>query len=451
MNGSNREADESLGINRRLFLKSTGLWVLSHALGVHSLARPAKKPNIILIMADDVGREVVGCFGGSTYRTPNIDKLAKDGTRFQHVYSAPVCHPSRITLMTGRYPFRLGTPAWGSFPAHAEPQTMANELKRAGYATAVAGKWQLTLLGRDLNHPHRLGFDAYSLFGWHEGPRYWRPHIWQNGERREDVEDQYGPDIYAEFLLDFMKSHREKPFFLYFPMALCHDVSDDFKPVPPYGPKMDRYENYPEMVTQMDRVVGRIVDVVDSLGIAKETLILFTTDNGTASRTIVRHENGKFIKEENKSLFHGEEHLGGKGQFTDWGIRVPTIARWTGTIPPGGAIEDLIDFSDFLPTFNELAGLSEASFEMDGKSFAHLLLGEKRPSREWIFSQSGKQCCLRTRRWKLCRDGKLYDTEHDASEKKPFLPGDDSQDSLKARKRLSSLMRNLMEKPSASP
>ncbi len=157
------------------------------------------KPNILLILADDIGREIPGCYGGTSYHTPEIDALAGRGMRFEHVYASPVCHPARITLLTGQYPFRLGNPEWGTFPVYAEQQTLAHELKKSGYVTAVAGKWQLCMLRDEPDHPHRLGFDEYCLFGWHEGPRYHQPLIWQNGKIRQDVKDLYGPDVYSDF------------------------------------------------------------------------------------------------------------------------------------------------------------------------------------------------------------------------------------------------------------
>ncbi len=430
-------------LNRRTFLKAAGAGAACPAAGVARAARGAGKPNIILIMADDVGREVPGCFGGTTYETPNIDRLAKEGTRFDHVYAAPVCHPSRVTIVTGRYPFRVGNPRWGAFPNKVEQQTFAHELKKGGYATAVAGKWQLTKLCKEPDHPHRLGFDGYSLFGWHEGPRYWQPHIWQNEKRRKDVKERYGPEVYTEFLIDFMKAHADGPFLLYFPMALCHDISDDFKPFPPYGPGMDRYENFPEMVARMDRLVGNIVDAVDELGIAKKTLILYTTDNGTASRTYIKHEKGRLIRETNYSRFKGMKVRGGKGSFTDWGIRVPTIARWPGTVPAGETRDELIDFSDFLPTFNDLAGLPAPAYEIDGRSFAGLLTGGKHQPREWVFSQKGGNHCIRTRNWKLMHNGRLYDLAADPYENKPIKPGKDTPASKTARQRLAGILKEL--------
>ena len=137
----------------------------------------ADPPNILLIMADDVGVDVLGCYGGQSYKTPRLDELAATGMRFTHCYSMPVCHPTRIALMTGRYPMHLNNPRWGAFPKEAESQTFAHVLKKAGYATAVAGKWQICMMRDDLDHAQRLGFDESCLFGWHEGPRYHSPMI----------------------------------------------------------------------------------------------------------------------------------------------------------------------------------------------------------------------------------------------------------------------------------
>jgi len=400
-------------------------------------------PNILFILADDVGRDAIGCYGGTSYPTPNIDRLAEEGMRFEHVYSAPVCHPSRVCLLTGRYPVTLGNPGWGSFPKRAEKQTFAHELKKAGYATAVAGKWQLTLLKKDPDQPHRLGFDDYSLFGWHEGPRFHKPHIWQNGKRRDDVADRYGPDVYCEFLVDFMTRNKARPFIAYFPMALCHDVSDDFRPPPPYGPGKDRYENFGEMMAEMDRIIGRIVGAVDKLGLTRRTLVIFTTDNGTAGRTIVRHKAKGFEKESNVSRMGDARVPGGKGKLTDWGIRVPTIARWPGKVAAGAVSEELVDFSDFLPTFSKLAGLPAPKYKIDGRSFAGVLTGGSHASRDWIYSESRGKYCVRSRKWKLCHDGKLFDMENGPGERKPIKAAADTPESARARETLRAAIKTL--------
>lgn len=196
---------------------------------IASLCAEETKPNILLIMADDVGSDAIGCYGGQSYPTPHIDALASGGMQFDHAFSMPVCHPSRVCLMTGKYPFRFGKAGmkWGDFPAAAEGMTIGDRMKQAGYATAVAGKWQLCMMKDDLDHPRRVGFDSWCLFGWHEGGRYNDPLIYQNGRRRDDTIGKYGPDLYVDFLIDFMRESQKagKPFFAYYPMALCHDVT----------------------------------------------------------------------------------------------------------------------------------------------------------------------------------------------------------------------------------
>ncbi len=297
----------------------------------------AEQPNVLLIVADDVGCETLGCYGGSSYATPNIDKLASSGLRVTHCYSMPVCHPTRITLLTGRYPFRLGNPDWGSFPKTEEKNTIAWAMKNAGYATAIAGKWQLTLLKKDPQHPHRLGFDEYSMFGWHEGARYHDPLIWQNGKLRDDTEGKYGPDLYVDFLIDFIRKNKQKPWFAVYSMALCHDVTDDIKTPVPHAAGKDRYLNYAEMMQSMDEQVGRLVDAVDGLGLGEKTVVIFTTDNGTASQSKIRAIDGKnkFEYEKVSSKLGDKMIRGGKGKLTDDGTNVPLIVRWPAKVKAG--------------------------------------------------------------------------------------------------------------------
>jgi arylsulfatase A len=412
-------------------------------LFVTSCNHQPEKPNVLLILADDVGREMFSSYGGTSYHTPHINHLASESMRFDHVYAAPVCHPARITLMTGRYPFRFGQPAWGSFPAQAEGQTFAHEFKKAGYATAVAGKWQLCMMKDEPDHPHRLGFDEYCFFGWHEGPRYHHPLIWQNGEIRQDVAGSYGPDVYSDFLIDFMKRNRHKPFLAYYPMALIHDVSDDFEPPPPYGPA-GRYENVKEMLAEMDRIVGKMMQALDDLGLASSTLVIYTTDNGTNHRSIIRHEDGEFIRELVYSTIDGMEIPGGKTQINDWGIRVPTFMRWPGKIKKGSLCKELIDFSDFLPTFDELLDLQPAPYEADGQSFAGILTGKEYETRDWVYSEhTSDRYVVRSKDWKLLPDGRLFDMKSDPLEKHPVMPAEDTPSTAAARAVLDSVMTSL--------
>ncbi|TWU27894.1 sulfatase-like hydrolase/transferase [Bythopirellula polymerisocia] len=388
------------------------------------IAREDTQPNILLILADDVGSEVPQCYGGESYATPRIDQLAQEGMRFEHAYAMAVCHPTRICLLSGQYPFRMGNPKWGSYPESAEANTIAQVLKNAGYATAVAGKWQIGMLGEDLSQPNRLGFDEYCLFGWHEGPRYYQPLIWQNGKNREDVKEKYGPDVYCDFLIDFIQRHREKPFFAYYPMALCHAVTNDLDKPVPVGPN-GRYQTFGEMVEAMDERVGRMVDAVDQAGLRDNTLVVFLTDNGSPAKNIDGVRNGELIYTPVSSIRNGTVIPGGKAQLTDAGTRVPMIVRWPGKIPADSKCDDLIDVSDFLPTLAEVAGGELPSgITLDGRSFANRLEGEGSGPREWVFAEHKENAFVKDRRWKLFSDGRLYDVQEDSNEQSPLKIGD---------------------------
>ncbi|MGI9429946.1 MAG: sulfatase-like hydrolase/transferase [Bythopirellula sp.] len=381
----------------------------------------AEKPNILLILADDVGSEVLECYGGESYPTPNIDRLASQGLRFTHAFTMPACHATRTTLLSGQYWVRMGRPQWGTYPSAAENRTLAHVLQRAGYATAVAGKWQLALLGDDPDQPHRMGFDQYALFGWHEGPRYYQPHIRQNGALREDVADRYGPDVYCDFLIDFMTAERSQPFFAFYSMALCHDVTDDLDQPVPVGPN-GRYQTYAEMVAAMDDRVGRLVDTIDDAAWSRNTLVLFFTDNGSPARTIVTATGNDLIRAPVVSQRNGVEIPGGKTQLTDSGTRVPLIVRWPGQVARGTTTDQLVDVSDMLPTLAEIAGGDLAKHvTLDGQSFAPLLLGKQSSPREWVYAEHKLAGCVRNHRWKLYRDGRLFDMAQDPQESTPLV------------------------------
>ncbi|MEQ9410177.1 MAG: sialate O-acetylesterase [Fuerstiella sp.] len=376
------------------------------------------RPNVLLILADDVGREVLGCYGGESYPTPNLDTLAAEGQRYTHCYSMPVCHPTRICLMTGRYPAVLRNPKWGSFPSEEEGHTFAAVLKAAGYATAVAGKWQLSLMKNDLLQPGRMGFDRWSLFGWHEGPRYHDPLIYENGSLRTDTKGQYGPDLYVDFLIDFMSRHQSQPFFAYYSMALCHDVTDDLREPVPYGPD-GHWLTYAEMAADMDRQVGRLLQSLDRLQLRNNTIVIFTTDNGTAGASYLKYEDGKFVRPKVVSRFNGRDVPGGKGRLTDWGTRVPLIVSWPGHVAPGQVSEQLVDFSDFLPTLADLTGAAlPHRVSLNGHSFADVIRGTGNSDRSWAYAEgrNGQQF-LRTQRFKLYRDGRFFDMTSDPEEK----------------------------------
>lgn len=409
------------------------------------------RPNILFILADDVGQEVLSCYGGETYATPHIDELARSGMKFEHTYSMPTCVPSRLTLMTGKYPTRFGDVKWGDFPKSEEQNTFSSLMQANGYATGIAGKWQLTLLKDDPQHPARLGFQHAEVFGWHEGPRYYEPMIYRNGEVRTDTKLHYGPDLYTRSIVEFMAKNQHKPFIAYYSMALCHEVTDDLETPVPHSP-FDRYDSYPEMVAEMDRAVGRLVAALNALKIREKTLILFVADNGTPQNLIVRAEGKELIKEPIFSMQNGRKIPGGKATLTDGGTRVPMIANWPGTIKEGQIVADLIDFTDFLPTFLDLAeALGAVSDGIDGLSFADLLLGKGKSKRSWTYAEesvlpkpggtepSGDNSGLKYVRnadWKLYNDGRLYDMKNDRFEQTPIVAKNDTEVSANIRNEL---------------
>ena len=405
-----------------------------------------RKTNIILILADDLGYECLGCYGGQSYRTPNLDGLAENGVRFDHAYALPLCTPTRAQLMTGKYNFRN----WKAFGVlDPSEKTFGHYMQGAGYKTCISGKWQLYSYnppdfepewrGKGMR-PEDSGFDEYCL--WHtehtedKGSRYADPVIQQNGVYLENTEGKYGPDLFTDTINDFMERHREEPFFVYYPMALTHGP---FQPTPHSQDwQKDRHRNDPiyfgDMVGYMDTVIGRIVDKLDELGLREDTLLLFLGDNGSPREVTSRL---------------GETEIrGGKGLSTDAGTRVPRVADWKGTAPSGAGCDDLIDCSDFLPTLMALAGADLPEGEVcDGRSFLPQLCGEQGEPREWIFAHHdplpgwGKvgyslQRWAQDKRWKLYDDGRLFDVRADVLEARSVFPGEGGPEAEAARRKL---------------
>lgn len=409
------------GMNRRGFLEKTGLGLAALAGFRRANAQQAnpRRPNILLIMADDVGYECIGVNGGQSYKTPRIDAMAEGGMRFEYAFSTPKCVPSRVTLLTGRYAHRTGY-TWGKLPE--SEVTVAQCLQKAGYATAVAGKWQLNLMKDNPSYPHEKGFDEYCLWAWHEGPRYYYPWIWRNGKLlKDEVKDKYGPDVYCEFLIDFMRRNRDRPFFAYFPMTLAHFPKKDEPPGP------EGHKTYGEMIAYMDRLVGRLLDALDEMGLRENTLVIFTTDNGSP-RNVTSQFRGKSVK-------------GGKALLTDAGTHAPFYASWPGTIPAGSRNDDLVDFTDFMPTFAELGGADPPKDRViDGVSFAPRLLRNQTNGREWVFTEWEGPYWARDRRWKLYGDGALFDMRADPEENRSLSGEDIPEEAKRARAKLEAVI-----------
>ena len=375
-------------MTRLLALLFLGLLLLNPDL------RGETKPNIILIMADDVSWECFSCYGAEDYKTPNIDALAAKGIRFNHCYSTPICTTSRVKIMTGQYNFRNYTHFGYLNP---QEKTFAHLLKSAGYKTAIAGKWQLNGLyhkaegSEDASRPVKAGFDEYCLWqvttqkgGERGGERFWSPPLEQNGKflTKEDNHEKYGPDLMSDFVCDFIDRNQKEPFFVYYPTVLVHDP---FVPTPDNigdrprthdsnkAPKSQaaRKENFVAMVAYLDKIVGKIVKKVDEVGQLENTIILFTADNGT-NVSLTSRWNGQKIK-------------GGKGGTKDMGTHVPFVASWKGHSPEGLVSNDLIDFTDFYTTFAEAAGIPLGKGDpIDGRSFLPQLQGQKGQPRNWV-------------------------------------------------------------------
>jgi arylsulfatase A len=375
------------------------------------------RPNVVLLLCDDIGAHELGIYGHPKHKTPNLDRLAKTGIYFETGYATPICHPTRFQIMTGQYghhngvyqfPGRPGGPPKSGQGADdiASHLTIGKIFQQAGYATAQCGKWQLSG-----EHPHLVyetGFDEYCMWAYkhnlppgveHDGlfegrtktARYWHPSIVTNGKKLPTTIDDYGPDIFSDFAIDFARRNKDKPFLIYYPMALVHA---------PYWPTPDDHpadkdknkggkRNWRSNVEYADKIVGKLIAALEEMGEWDNTLFLFVGDNGTGGN--------------------------GKGKTTEMGCRVPFIAGGPGIVKPTGACRELVDISDILPTCCEVAGIElPRDHVIDGVSFVGYLRGDLTPRREWIYQYLGGGRVVRTKRWLLENNtmesfGQLYD------------------------------------------
>ena len=401
------------------------LFSLSFATVISSAKKP---PNIVLIMADDMGYECLGANGGADYKTPFLDSLAGDGMRFEHAHSQPICTPSRVKIMTGvsnlRNYIRFGL-------LDPRATTFGNLIEKAGYKTCIAGKWQLQ---GGFEGPNKFGFDEYCLWQLTRRPcRYPNPGVEVNGKQIDYSNGEYGPEVVSDYLCDFMDRNKEGPFLAYYPMILPHwpfqptPESKDWDPAETKEWPKGKWNkpHFQDMVAYVDKMVKKVVTKLNDLGIRENTLVIFTCDNGTYVGITSKMIDGTIIK-------------GGKGSMPDAGNRVPFIANWPGTIKPGQVKQDVIDFSDLLPTLCDAAGAKiPANLKIDGRSFLPLLRGDKYASREWIYMWYARnggpkgQEFTRDQRYKLYRTGKFYDVSKDPLEHNP-LPEDARKGSARA-------------------
>jgi arylsulfatase A len=386
-----------------------------------------RRPNIIFILADDLGIGNVSCYGADNYKTPHIDQLARGGVRYTNAYTAPLCGPSRALILTGRYAFRTGATnqdRTGLMKPSAETM-MPKVLKPEGYVTAAFGKWGQLPLG-----PADFGFDDFLQF--RGSGVYWSTKAKGetyvvNGETRILREKEYMPDVMHQHVTDFITKHRNEPFYLYYSLSHVHA---DIVPTPDSAP--DSTDLYADNIAYMDKLVGKLVAELDRLNLREKTLIVFVGDNGTGKA------------QADRSTVGGRRLSGEKGSMLEGGALVPMIVNWPGTTPAGKVSQDMIDSSDFLPTFAELAGakLPENTI-LDGRSFAAQLRGEKGQPREWIFIQLARMWYVRETGWKLNQAGELFDMSQAPFEEK-LVPADtEGSEAKAARKRLQAVLDQL--------
>ena len=376
------------------------------------------RPNIILIMVEDMGCDWVSCYGAK-HQTPNVDNFAKQGVRYETAWSTPDGTPTRVTLLTGQYPFRHGwtqhydVPRWGGEGLSWKKfTTFARVLRDSGYATAIGGKWQINHLGKQPEALEHHGFDESCVWAGVEARREETEEVYggsiiTNGRRPTA---SHGPDAINSFLVDFIRRRKAQPFLVYYPMSLTQ------------GPHTKTPQNresavvaeeslYADNVTYMDQLVGKLGEAVDNAGLEHNTLIIFTGDNGSASA----------------GSLDGKTYEVGKRRESDSGAHVPSIVRAPFLTSGGRVSRDLIDFTDLYPTFLELAKIVRPNdMTLDGRSFVPSLRGSEDPfeKRSWIFSQIGD--CRMIRDWQHIVDskGNFHDLQKDPLQQRRVSPLD---------------------------
>lgn len=423
-----------------------------------TLADDAKRPpNIVLIMADDVSRDWIGCYDAPN-KTPMIDNLSRQGVLFKTAWATPMCTPTRVMLLTGRYPCNTGwtqhydVPRWGGIGLDPKRfTTFARALQSKGYQTVIGGKWQINSLR---THPNALkdhGFDEHCVWpGVEDGhpetsERYFGGHIVTNNKR---AKVRYGPDTINQYLVDFVGRTKDKPFFIYYPMLLTHGPHGP-NPSHKTAPPNDKKVLYQSNVTYMDRLVGQLVKAIDSNGLRDNTMVIFTTDNGSSVAGDLPRYEGK--RPTGVKAQEGP-HPKGKGRLTDLGAHVPLIIRAPWLVKANTYTPDLVDFTDFFPTFLELAGVPKDKYKLDGRSFLPTLRGEEDPfkKRNWIYSQLGSKRMIRDWGYLMNSDGEIFGVQYD-----PWLQSNllttSHNDKIVQTKRLKLLLSRFPERDAPGP
>jgi arylsulfatase A len=389
----------------------------------------AEKPNIVLIMVDDFGYECVTANGGQSYQTPHLDRLAASGMRFEQCHVQPLCTPTRVQLMTGKYNIRN----YLNFGTLIRTETtFGHLLKQAGYRTGICGKWQL---GREVDSPQHFGFDESCL--WQQTrrpPRYANPGLEYQGVAKDFDQGEYGPQLVQDFAIEFITKHKSHPFFLYYPMMLTHNPFQPTPDSPDWDPKAigekvnDHVSHFADMTAFMDKQVGELDAKLGSLGIRDNTILIILGDNGTNKNV--------------NSRFQGADYPGGKGTTTKHGTHVPLIVSWPIAMQKPRVNRDLISSVDILPTLCEAVG-ANVSPGIDGVSFLPQLQGKIGTPRDsiycWYSPRQGKDTKVHEfafdQNFKLYRDGRMYDIASDRLEKRPLETLTDAAQAAKSKLR----------------
>ncbi len=434
-------------------------------------AQTTDRPNIVFILADDLGYAELGSFGQSKIKTPNLDRLASEGMRLtQHYSGNAVCAPSRCVLLTGKHPGHAfirdnrATPPEGQYPIPDDVMTLAELMKRTFYVTGAFGKWGLggpesTGLPLHQGFDHFTGYLCQSI-----AHSYYPSHLWEDDHRIKLRNDppvpghaklakeadssnprsydafkgtEYAPDRIHAAAIEFLRSNQGRPFFLYYPSVIPHVAlhvpDEDLKPYldlgwndPPFTAKNGGYTPhftpraaYAAMISRLDHYVGNLLESIDELGLAQNTIVVFTSDNGTTH----------LDEEVDHRFFASVGKLRGlKGSLYEGGVRVPTIVRWPGHVSPGSRSDRISGFEDWLPTILEAIGQAAAiPADVDGISLLPTLLGDSQPDRPYLYREFGSyggQQSIRVGDWKAIRqdmdrgklDVELYNLADDIGE-----------------------------------
>ena len=412
----------------------------------------SKRPNIVFILLDNVGKDWIRCYGSQENQTPNIDQLCYTGMKFRNFYVTPVCSTTRTMLLTGRYPFRTG---WhthhdsaiygGGYLDWNREITFARLLRDAGYKTCISGKWQIN----DLFDPQQTdalnqhGFQEHCI--WPEAKpgllahkkRYWDAYILRDG-KQIDASGRFGPDVFTDYSIDFIKRHRDEPFLLYQSAILTH-IPVTTTPLSPDENASPR-EKFAGMLRYADHLVGRIVKALDEFGLRDNTFVVIATDNGTDTGS----DQG--MPQSLGGMRDGRVSDEGIYSLTERGINMPLIVNCPRTIPSGCESDALLNAADVLPTLAELAGAKlPDDVVIDGQSFASVLRDSSDHSwkRPWTFTQYAEARIVRDHRHKLYSSGEFFDLAIDPLEQNALSPSRWNQSDLSAHRRLQSVLDSL--------